>query len=191
MGLQQTQHILAKLYTETSFRENFFKKPAEVGNEFKLTVEEVNELIKLEKDIVFFASSLITKRREEVKKITPMLLEYLKKPKFNELFLAFSNTFTPKGIKKHLEDAYYFILFLEKKTIKEIDSIFLKELIKLEKTHVKRLYLKERFGIYLLKYKTNELEKKIRDNSYVLKFRPSIFMFFEYGDFYKSFSFGF
>lgn len=191
MGLQQTQNILASLYTNKNFRDNFFKDPEKLGNEFKLNSEEINELVKLQKGIDFFAKSLITKRREEVKKILPLILNYLKDKEFNELFLDFTTHFTPKGIKKHLEDAYYFLIFLEKKAIElstsNIKYHFLKEIIKYEKIHVNRLYLKENFKIYFLKYKTNDLEKKINDNNYELKIKPTVFLFIEFGDFYKSF----
>lgn len=184
MGLQQTQNILANLYTNKRFRDDFFKNPEKLGNDFKLNNEEINELVKLQKDIDFFAKSLITKRREEVKKILPLILNYLKEKDFNEFFLDFTTNFTPKGIKKHLEDAYYFLVFLEKKAIK---YRFLTAIIKYEKIHVNRLYLKENFKIYFLKYKINDLEKKINDNNYELKLKPTVFLFIEFGDFYKSF----
>lgn len=191
MGLQQTQNILANLYTNKSFREDFFKDPERLGNDFKLNSEEINELVKLQKDIDFFAKSLITKRREEVKKILPLILNYLKEKEFNEFFLDFTTNFTPKGIKKHLEDAYCFLVFLEKKAIElSISNIkyrFLKEIIKYEKIHVNRLYLKEKFKVYFLKYKIDDLEKKINDNNYELKLKPTVFLFIEFGNFYKSF----
>jgi hypothetical protein len=113
MGLIKIQQTLARLYTDTRLREQFFSDPAGVCELLGLDSEEFEQLAQLSrKQMDLFADSLQQKRLNEVEKMLPLTRRALGK-EFARLFLEFAESFIPKGIKKHREDAIAFTLFIK------------------------------------------------------------------------------
>jgi hypothetical protein len=114
MGLAQTQRVLARLYTDSDFRERFIAQPAGVGAAFGLLREETARLARLSiSDLDYFATSLKRKRLHEARALLPLTYGVLAE-RFTALFLRYADTHLPRGIRKHQEDAAAFVAFLER-----------------------------------------------------------------------------
>jgi hypothetical protein len=115
MGLSQIQQTLAKIYTSSAFREEFFDSSQWGDRELGLTEEEIEQLTKISSQRVnLFAASLKQKRLGQIRKLLPLTSKCLGKDLY-QLFWEYSETFIPGGIKKHPQDAIEFANFLEKK----------------------------------------------------------------------------
>lgn len=135
MGLLETQRVLAQLYTNSELRERFFANPHVVGVELGLSVDETQQLAQLAvKDVNIFANSLKWKRLGEVRELLPRTARALGK-EFNALFWRYAETYLPKGIKKHQDDAISFANFIIKTTQAEnIEPVWISDLVRYEKT---------------------------------------------------------
>ncbi|MCU0239026.1 MAG: hypothetical protein MUC29_06255 [Pyrinomonadaceae bacterium] len=130
MSLLEQQNFLAKLFTDTDLRENFWLNPNEIGLANNLNETEVTEIAKInEQDFNYFAESLYFKRLSEVENILPLTVLAFGKTNFRETFKEFANQFLPKSIKKHLEDSVEFCDFLQKK---ELEKVWQKDVVKYE-----------------------------------------------------------
>lgn len=114
MSLREQQDILARLYADGGFREEFLADPQEIGRRHALADDEIAEIASiLPESLNFFAESLTAKRLHEAKKLLPVLSRVLGDA-FREAFVAFAAGFNPQTIKKHLEDAVEFSRFVER-----------------------------------------------------------------------------
>ena len=114
MSLLQQQNLLAKLYTDENLRAAFFSEPEKIGKEFFLNESEITEISEmLQEEISFFSESLIFKRLREAEKILPLVRESIGDD-FPRLFREFAQLYNPQTVKKHLEDALEFCVFLQK-----------------------------------------------------------------------------
>jgi hypothetical protein len=135
MGLTQTQQLLAKLYTNTEFRERFFADPETVGAELGINGDEAQQLAQLSaQEVNTFANSLKWKRLAEVRELLPRTARILGK-NLAPLFWQYAKTYFPKGIKKHREDAIAFANFIAEVAQEEsIDPVWVSDLARYEKT---------------------------------------------------------
>jgi hypothetical protein len=132
MGLGEIQRFLAQIYTHTELRERFFINPQEVGVEFGLNADEVENLGQLSrKDVNSFANSLKWKRLGEIREILPRTAKALGKD-FNTLFWQYAESYLPTGIKKHRDDAIAFSNYILKTA--SLQSPWLKDLLVFEQT---------------------------------------------------------
>ncbi len=121
MSLAQIQRVSARLFTDGALRERFFADPTGVGNALGLSSEEVQQLAQLSaQQVTAFASSLHHKRLNEVCKLLPLTHRVLGK-RFAVLFWRHADTYVPKGMKKHQDDAIAFFAFV--KRVARVDGI--------------------------------------------------------------------
>ncbi|MEP6901269.1 MAG: hypothetical protein ABJA66_05935 [Actinomycetota bacterium] len=117
MSLQQQQNFLARLYTDAEFRRAFLSAPEKIGAENSLDKKEITEIAEiLPEELNFFADSLFWKRLREVEKLLPLTKMILQND-FEVLFRAFSTTYNPQNVKKHLEDSFEFCNFIQKNSL--------------------------------------------------------------------------
>lgn len=133
MSLLKQQNFLARLYTDEKLRKSFIREPEKTGMENDLSDEEIQELAAvLPEELNFFAESLFWKRLRETEKFLPLTRKALGE-EFSAYFRAFSQTYRPQSIKKHLEDSIVFCSFLREK---KIEPVWAKDLIKLEQARL-------------------------------------------------------
>ena len=133
MSLAELQFFLARLYTDDDLRREFLSAPEKIGRKFDLTKQEIDEIMTVfPEEISFFADSLFFKRIREVEKLLPRTKQILQK-NFETHFRAFSQTFLPITIKKHLEDAVHFADYLIKQNVKPEWSV---DLIRYEQANL-------------------------------------------------------
>ncbi|MEC4803567.1 MAG: hypothetical protein SAJ12_11110 [Jaaginema sp. PMC 1079.18] len=131
MSLDILQQVLARLYTDTEFRQRFFDNPEIIGQEFCLNAEQVQQLQELRSpQINFFARSLQQKRLQAACSLLPLTYRALES-QFSQLFGQYAPTYTPGGIKKHRQDAVMFCNFLSQ--IAALDSPWMRDLAEYEK----------------------------------------------------------
>ncbi|MGH1395640.1 MAG: hypothetical protein ACRAVC_16675 [Trichormus sp.] len=135
MGLEQTQQLLAQLYTNTQLRERFFSNPQAVGLEMGLSSDEAQELAQLSaKQVNVFANSLKWKRLGEVRELLPRTAEAMGK-NFTTLFWRYAENPIPQGIKKHRQDAIAFANFIiQVAQTQELEPAWIGDLVRYEKT---------------------------------------------------------
>lgn len=113
MGLREQQDLLARLYADPRFREEFLVDPQAIGRQHRLEESEVGDLVAIiPEDLRFFGDSLVEKRLQEARKLLPLLARVLAND-FRPQFVAFASGYNPQSIKKHLEDAIEFCRFIE------------------------------------------------------------------------------
>lgn len=142
MSLRKQQNLLALLFTNDNLRQAFSLEPEKIGLQNDLNEREINDLkLILSDQINFFADSLIGKRLHEVEKILPLTKKILGED-FQNLFRDFSQTFNPKSVKKHLEDAIEFCGFLQ---THRIEPAFAKDVAKFERGKLEFFGFEKRF----------------------------------------------
>ena len=133
MSLQRQQTFLVRLFTEEKLRQNFLMNPEKIGHENGLEKNDILQLKEiLPEQLSFFADSLFYKRVHEAEKLLPLTSKVLN-VQFTKLFRGFSQTFTPKTVKKHLEDAIEFVNYLNKESL---EIHWLHDLAKFEQTQL-------------------------------------------------------
>lgn len=114
MGLKEQQDILARLYTDPAFADEFFSDPISAAREHSLSKDEADSIAaSAGEEIRLFAGSLIAKRLREVEKLLPFSRKILGEG-FVDLFGRHAALFNPASVKKHLEDAIEFSEFANK-----------------------------------------------------------------------------
>lgn len=115
MGLAEQQRLLARLYTDATFRERFLADPQRGSEELGLAPEDIPRLMQLSSaQVRYFARSLYRKRLGVVQKLLPATSRATG-PRFETFFKEFAETVTPAGPKKHREDALAFARFLQQR----------------------------------------------------------------------------
>lgn len=118
MDLNQTQRLLARLFTDRQFRERFFADPQLAGDELGLTPGEVHQLLALSNtEVSAFAQTLHRKRLAEIRRLLPLTCRAIG-PGLDELFARHASAFHPSGSRRDLADAHEFAVFLGK-----VDSV--------------------------------------------------------------------
>jgi hypothetical protein len=141
MVLARVQQALAKIYTNTEAKEIFFSNSHSVGKELGLNQQEIQQLNELSRQQVdLFAISLKRKRLGEIRKLLPLTYKCLGKD-FSQLFWGYSETFIPKELKKHRQDAIKFVDFLESK----IDRNWIIDVLRYERSWLKMTASDRRF----------------------------------------------
>ena len=157
MSLFQQQNFLAKLYTDENLRSAFFSEPEKIGKEFFLNESEITEISEmLREEISFFSESLIVKRFREAEKFLP-LVRISAGDDFQRLFREFAQLYNPQTVKKHLEDALEFCVFLQKHTsVSEIS----KNAAKYERAKLKFYNDKSPIAICFLRFDVRKINNQ-------------------------------
>ena len=72
MGLARRQQLLARLYTDPELRRLFLMSPREVGAEYRLSSDEIEELSHISGvQLDVFGASLLRKRLQEARTLLP------------------------------------------------------------------------------------------------------------------------
>jgi hypothetical protein len=156
MSLLEQQNFLARLFTDKNLRQSFWENPSKIGKDnglSELEISQLNEIVS--KDLDFFAESLFHKRLQEVEKLLPLTKKFLDKD-FSKVFRGFSQTFQPKSIKKHLEDAIEFCKYLQ-----NVETQYVKDAAKFEQTKHEFFSRQKLVSLCLLKHNIFNLKKKI------------------------------
>jgi hypothetical protein len=112
MSLRHEQDLLARVFTDPRTRADFFADPEAVGRDFGIGGREARRLADAAREEVeFFSRTLLSKRAAEVEKLIPETCRALG-PGFRDDFAAFAAGYTPRSIKKHLDDAFGFCEFV-------------------------------------------------------------------------------
>lgn len=166
MSLLEQQNFLARLYTDEPLRRAFLSEPEKIGKENFLNETEISEIsAMLPEEISFFAESLLWKRLREVEKFLP-LTRKVSGEDFQRLFREFSQTYNPQTIKKHLEDASEFCVFLQKKLQKnDYVSEISKNTAKYEHSKLKFYSLGANFVICKLNFDVREIDGHFENRS--------------------------
>jgi hypothetical protein len=158
MSLLEQQNFLAKLYTNERLRRDFILEPQRIGHEYALTASEIMEISQVfHEEITFFAESLFRKRMNEAAKYLPLTKQILDHD-FETLFREFSETYQPKTIKKHSEDANHFCLFIQKN--ESVEDI-LKDAAKYEAAKLKFFVEGGNFVFCRVHFDLTEISRKI------------------------------
>jgi len=111
VGLIEVQHVLARLYTDGSLREQFLADPESVGKGLGISADEARQLAEARASIRYFARSLQVKRLGEAGRFLPATRRALG-VRYGPLFLKYADTPPPTGPRKLQEDALRFVRFL-------------------------------------------------------------------------------
>jgi hypothetical protein len=112
MGLTELQPVLARLYTDATFREAFLADPAAFGVAHGLSGPDADAVVRLSvPQVEAFAGSLIAKRRNEVRKLLPVSCDLLG-DRFPRMFQCHARRYVPTGLRKHCDDAVAFAEFV-------------------------------------------------------------------------------
>lgn len=133
MELARLQPLLARLYTDDTFREQMICAPEKFAQSEGWSSQDLEDFLQIsQKQIQFFADTLKQKRLQEVEKI--LFWVFKTRPQVSrQQFLLFAKTFVPQGLKKHQEDAYQFLQFLLQPNHQiVIEDPFWKEMIRYE-----------------------------------------------------------
>jgi len=109
MTLRRQQDILARLYTDNSFRSQFLSDPPSFAAALGISAAEAEGLAALAGDeVTWFSESLLSKRLREVRKMLPLTERAIGADRFAQFFRDFAAHSSPGSIKKHLEDSLAF-----------------------------------------------------------------------------------
>ncbi|MGQ0543218.1 MAG: hypothetical protein ACT4O9_15445 [Blastocatellia bacterium] len=115
MGLREQQNLLARLYTDSDYRNVFFSQPESFAVDSGLNEAEIAEISTIfPEELRFFSESLIWKRCREAEKMLPLLQRVLGS-EFRTVFSDYADTYNPQTIRKHLEDSIEFCNFVQAK----------------------------------------------------------------------------
>lgn len=129
MGLEHTQALLARLFTDSQLREQFLEDPVAVGTSMGLDSGQAAALAALDPSgIQAFAESLDRKRRDDLAKMLPITTHALGR-NYPEIFQIYVIEHPERH--DHLKDALAFVEFL----IKRKDTqLWLSDLARYERT---------------------------------------------------------
>ena len=114
MELVSIQALLARLYTDQAFREQFLNAPELTARPYQIGKNDLEKLIQLANGPALqFSRTLIRKRFGQVAAFLPATRRVLGAQMW-EAFLSFAGNYNPKGVGRHLFDAIEFSVFLTK-----------------------------------------------------------------------------
>jgi len=172
MSLQEQQNFLAKLYTDAELRRAFLSAPEKIGAENDLNEREIAEIAEImPEELNFFADSLFWKRLREAEKFLPVTRKILGE-EFSGKFREFSQTFNPRTVKKHFEDALEFCRFLRHRNISELVG----NAAKFEQTKLEFFGLEKRIAVCRLNFDFRNLSDSGSDKPFELPEKKQIFV---------------
>ena len=122
MELETAQTLLARLYTDETFRKAFIENPTQAATDYELNKRELAQLAELAAGPALrFSRALIRKRFGQIASYLPATRRVLRRQLW-EAFNIFAGSFNPKGIGRHLEDAVAFSAFLAGEHRAQIDA---------------------------------------------------------------------
>jgi len=179
MSLLDVQNFTARLYTDENLRREFATAPEKVGRENNLTGKEIAELTAvLPDEINFFADSLFWKRLREVEKLLPLTKRVLAAD-YEKYFREFANQFTPESIKKHLEDAIAFAVFLE---TKEVEPLWARDAAKFERMKLEFNNFRKRFVFAVFDYDVKEFARQSANTPSGIRKKKTLAIWIRFGD---------
>lgn len=117
MQLQNFQLLLAKIYTDETFRRDFFKNPEIFAEKYQISEENLQTLAQqYQQEIDIFSKTLINKRLYALKNMLPNtweILETLEKGKTRFYFEKFCQKNTLFSENRYTQDAFEFGFFLK------------------------------------------------------------------------------
>jgi hypothetical protein len=155
MSTDNIQGILSRLYTDTLFRNLFLQDKAlfyEQNNISSATTMAYLDAIPV-KQLLFFSAGLSSKRWHEVKNLLPLSSLLLKKEAIT-FFTHYSETYLPKGIHKHHDDAIQFITYLQQQVL-SIDiplNFFIKSVLAYEYSRIQNFMNPKKIRIAFYQY---------------------------------------
>jgi hypothetical protein len=169
MSLANIQRTLAQIYVDSVLRKRFVEDPKSVGLEFGLSIEEISLLSEISSEQVkFFAESLQHKRLNEAAKLLPITYRLLGE-NFSKLFLDFADSFVPKGVKKHLEDAVFFSEYVSKTGRIEPPIV---DIARYEAVRLTALNSNHRLIARLFRYPLKRIFRCVAEDNTVLSVKP-------------------
>ncbi len=157
MELSRQQQILARLYTDHSFRERFFSDPFSTGAELGLSRVELDRLADLSgAQVEFFASSLVRKRMNEVRKMLPLSSRVLGRT-FERLFRLYAETRTLEAHKSHQRDALNFTIYLQKGVAEYVRPSWAIDVARYEAAFIEVIGLGRRWAVRWFRYPIRNL----------------------------------
>lgn len=183
MDLTQMQRALAKLYTDPSWRKQFFVNPQAVGEAWGLSATDTQQMAQLQvQQVDFFAGSLQRKRLNEICKLLPLSHRVLGK-RFAELFRRYAETHLPKGAKQHQEDVIAFVTYVEDIVRNErLEPAWVVELLRYEKARLIAARPARRLTVRWFGCAINKLVQSLaqEDGTPCLIERPSLALWFRF-----------
>lgn len=112
MSLEQQQAVLARLLTDTAFRQRWLQNPSELDPSTGLSPDEQHLLSSLPAELLTYqAQALLNKRRHELHKLLPLTFRGLGE-KALALHTLFAETYLPQGLTPHRTEALHFTHWL-------------------------------------------------------------------------------
>lgn len=137
MSLEAYQKILAQLYTDEKFRQEFWQNPEKWEKAQNLDKKQIQELRQNHQKAIFhYSLSLINKRFRAVSHFLPHSLQILSQEQAKRLFQVYAAQQTLTRKDRYAEDAYAFATFLSGQV--SIQEAWQKELIRFEQMHIRR-----------------------------------------------------
>lgn len=170
MSLENYQLVLAKLYTDQSFRTAFYQNPEIIAQTYNLDENTTLELVqKHQKEIDFFSNSLIHKRWKTINRFFSNTQSLFSSESIFEQFQTYANQKTLQPDDRYAQDAFNFGKYLLKKLKL---SHFEREVLIFEVFQIplEKPYFRFKVFYYLRKNKETT----------PLKFQPSIFTQFHW-----------
>ena len=183
MSLATVQQVLARIYTDSNLRDDFFTNPDIVGRTLGLNCQEIQQLSQLSaQEVHLFAGSLKRKRLGEIRKLLPLTHKVLKK-QFDRLFSSYAETYLPTGSKKHLFDAIQFAQFIKQiNAIKPIEPAWILDVLRYERMWLKTIQSKSFLIGGRFNYEMEPLihSLQIENSTPVLKLKANIITWFRF-----------
>jgi hypothetical protein len=162
MSRDDIQYWLNGLYTQAPLRQEFFDDRTgfyEKNGLRGLLRETLDQLV--EKEIRFFAQSLVRKRLLAVRQLLPGTYILLKE-NFDTHFETYANNHLPKGIHKHQEDAVAFAHYILQLTVIKDHASCLFDLIRFEQQIIHGFLNPSRRTCLFFQYPVREISMQLR-----------------------------
>lgn len=173
MELSRLQQILVRLYTDRWFRERFFNDPFGVGAAHGLSPIQVDRWRDLSgAQVEFFASSLVRKRMNEVRKMLPFSSQVLGRT-FERLFWLYAETHTLEAHKPHQQDAVNFTNYLQQRVAKYVRPQWALNLARYEAAYIETIGLGHWWAVHVFRYPIDQLVATIDRKGEIIGPTPS------------------
>ena len=186
MGLDVLQRFLVTLYTDSDLTARFAVDPIGVAAESGLDSFEAERLARLAMpQIQRFGDALLSKRRQEVKKILPMTWHALGDESFGSLFDSYAKRSSVCGTKRHYVDALAFSQFiLEQPSHPKLTRPWFVDLVRFEHALCRTRFQERWITVFCSRYPIMGLASDLRRGeswSTHPSFRPTLVVWFRCG----------
>ena len=174
MDLSQSQQLMARLFTDASFRKRVLNEPDTIKNDLKLTTDQLDWLQDFaRKDGGHFARSLIRKRLGIIVNMLQLTHRVMGR-RFGELFHEFAGSRDTQGVNRHLHDAIKFASWLLEQSLHEFPS-WLPVLIRYEQNWLEAQAARGSFiRVSLYRHDISQLRQLPQENSLEYSGRPNL-----------------